>query len=240
MRSTKTIHVISVHAEGEVGDVIVGGVAPPPGDTIWAQRRWIAQDAELRNFVLNQPRGGVFRHVNLLVPPKDPRAAFISPRTRRRCPAPIRSACRPSVSTPGAPAGYRACAGGAARARHGPRRVPRRHRSRAGPWRGARHRPAGRANHRGGRCRAGLRAPREPGLAPHFLLPVCRPPPHGGSHAGRSTTSASGRRGGAPEAEASDQPVRVFQSGGSPNERRHARRDRRPGLRREGRSPAVD
>ena len=79
MRSTKTIHVISAHAEGEVGDVIVGGVAPPLGDTIWAQSRWIAKDQTLRNFVLNEPRGGVFRHVNLLVPPKDPRAdaAFI-------------------------------------------------------------------------------------------------------------------------------------------------------------------
>ena len=29
MRSSKTIHVISCHAEGEVGDVIVGGVPPP-------------------------------------------------------------------------------------------------------------------------------------------------------------------------------------------------------------------
>ena len=79
MRSSKTIHVISAHAEGEVGDVIVGGVQPPPGDTLWAQSRWIAQDNTLRNFVLNEPRGGVFRHVNLLVPPKDPRAdaAFI-------------------------------------------------------------------------------------------------------------------------------------------------------------------
>jgi proline racemase len=28
----------------------------------------------VRNFVLNEPRGGVFRHVNLLVPPKDSRA----------------------------------------------------------------------------------------------------------------------------------------------------------------------
>ena len=28
----------------------------------------------MRNFVLNEPRGGVFRHVNLLVPAKDPRA----------------------------------------------------------------------------------------------------------------------------------------------------------------------
>jgi proline racemase len=79
MRSTKTIHVISAHAEGEVGDVIVGGVAPPPGDTIWEQSRWIANDNTLRNFVLNEPRGGVFRHVNLLVPPKHPdaNAAFI-------------------------------------------------------------------------------------------------------------------------------------------------------------------
>lgn len=74
MRSTKTIHVVSCHAEGEVGDVIVGGVAPPPGDTLWAQRNWIAKDQNLRNFMLNEPRGGVFRHVNLLVPPKHPDA----------------------------------------------------------------------------------------------------------------------------------------------------------------------
>ncbi|MBV7393298.1 trans-3-hydroxy-L-proline dehydratase [Mameliella sediminis] len=74
MRSVKTVHVISAHAEGEVGDVIVGGVLPPPGETIWEQSRWIAQDQTLRNFVLNEPRGGVFRHVNLLVPPKHPKA----------------------------------------------------------------------------------------------------------------------------------------------------------------------
>lgn len=74
MRSSKVIHTVSVHAEGEVGDVIVGGVAPPPGETLWEQSRWIAQDETLRNFMLNEPRGGVFRHVNLLVPPKDPRA----------------------------------------------------------------------------------------------------------------------------------------------------------------------
>ena len=74
MRSEKIIHIVSCHAEGEVGDVIVGGVAPPPGDTLWQQSRFIAQDQTLRNFVLNEPRGGVFRHVNLLVPPKNPRA----------------------------------------------------------------------------------------------------------------------------------------------------------------------
>lgn len=74
MRSSRTIHVVSAHAEGEVGDVIVGGVLPPPGDTIWEQSRWIARDGTLRNFVLNEPRGGVFRHVNLLVPPRHPEA----------------------------------------------------------------------------------------------------------------------------------------------------------------------
>ena len=75
MRSIKTIHVVSCHAEGEVGDVIVGGVNPPPGETLYDQSRFIATDNELRQFVLNEPRGGVFRHVNMLVPPKDPRAA---------------------------------------------------------------------------------------------------------------------------------------------------------------------
>lgn len=74
MRSTKVIHVVNCHAEGEVGDVIVGGVAPPPGETLWEQSRFIASDETLRKFVLNEPRGGVFRHVNLLVPAKDPRA----------------------------------------------------------------------------------------------------------------------------------------------------------------------
>lgn len=74
MNSTKIIHTVSCHAEGEVGDVIVGGVTAPPGKTLWEQSRWIANDESLRNFMLNEPRGGVFRHVNLLVPPIHPDA----------------------------------------------------------------------------------------------------------------------------------------------------------------------
>ena len=74
MRSRHVIHTISCHAEGEVGDVIIGGVAPPPGDTLWAQRQFLQEDGGLRHFMLNEPRGGVFRHVNLLVPPKHPDA----------------------------------------------------------------------------------------------------------------------------------------------------------------------
>ena len=74
MCSRTLVQIVGAHAEGEVGDVITGGVAPPPGDTLWQQARWIHEDGALRDFVLNEPRGGVFRHVNLLVPPKDPRA----------------------------------------------------------------------------------------------------------------------------------------------------------------------
>ena len=69
------VEIVECHAEGEVGDVIVGGVEAPPGASIWEQARWIEDNQSLRNYVLNEPRGGVFRHVNLLVPPVDPRAA---------------------------------------------------------------------------------------------------------------------------------------------------------------------
>jgi len=74
MRTSKIINIVGCHAEGEVGDVIVGGVLPPPGETIWQQSRFIARDQSLRKFLLNEPRGGVFRHFNLLVPPINPKA----------------------------------------------------------------------------------------------------------------------------------------------------------------------
>ena len=74
MKSSKLIHIVSCHAEGEVGNVIVGGVAPPKGDSLWEKARWIDQDQKLRQFVLNEPRGGVFKHVNLLVPAQNPKA----------------------------------------------------------------------------------------------------------------------------------------------------------------------
>jgi proline racemase len=79
MEFTQPLCLVECHAEGEVGDVIVSGIEPPPGDTLWEQSRWIANDDRLRQYVLNEPRGGVFRHCNLLVPPKHPDAdaAFI-------------------------------------------------------------------------------------------------------------------------------------------------------------------
>ena len=74
MNSSKLIHIVSCHAEGEVGNVIVGGIAAPKGDGLWQKARWIDQDQKLRQFVLNEPRGGVFKHVNLLVPAQNPKA----------------------------------------------------------------------------------------------------------------------------------------------------------------------
>jgi len=75
MRTSKLIHIVSCHAEGEVGNVIVGGVSSPPGDSLWQQARWIETDQTLRRFILNEPRGGVFKHINLLVPAKNSDAA---------------------------------------------------------------------------------------------------------------------------------------------------------------------
>lgn len=71
---TGPIEVIGCHAAGEIGDVIVAGVEPPPGETVWDQSRWIDEDDRLRRHLLDEPRGGVFKHVNLLVPAVDPTA----------------------------------------------------------------------------------------------------------------------------------------------------------------------
>ncbi len=55
MSVPETIEIINCHTEGEVGDVIVGGVDPPPGKTLWEQRDFLERDRSLRDFVLNEP-----------------------------------------------------------------------------------------------------------------------------------------------------------------------------------------
>lgn len=75
MTPKRVISVVGCHAEGEVGDVIVGGVRPPVGATIFDQMRAMERDHdEVRKLLLCEPRGSVCRHVNLLVPPIDPQA----------------------------------------------------------------------------------------------------------------------------------------------------------------------
>jgi proline racemase len=69
MRARRVISVVGCHAEGEVGDVIVGGVLPPAGRTLYEQMECMRRDHDdLRRLLLCEPRGSVARHVNLLVP----------------------------------------------------------------------------------------------------------------------------------------------------------------------------
>lgn len=65
----RIISVVGCHAEGEIGDVIIGGVLPPAGDTMFAKMRAMEREHDhIRRLLLCEPRGTVSRHVNLLVP----------------------------------------------------------------------------------------------------------------------------------------------------------------------------
>jgi proline racemase len=70
MRAKRVISVVGCHAEGEVGDVIVGGVLAPPGRTMFERMSSMQRDQDdLRRLLLCEPRGSVARHVNLITPP---------------------------------------------------------------------------------------------------------------------------------------------------------------------------
>jgi len=76
MRSRRSIQVVGCHAEGEIGDVIVGGILPPPGDTVFEMMKAFERDQDhLRRFLICEPRGSVARHINLIVPAKTPGCA---------------------------------------------------------------------------------------------------------------------------------------------------------------------
>lgn len=69
----RVISVVGCHAAGEVGDVIIGGVLPPAGATMYEKMRCMERDHdEIRRLLLCEPRGSVARHVNLIVPPTRP------------------------------------------------------------------------------------------------------------------------------------------------------------------------
>ncbi|MFQ5785783.1 MAG: proline racemase family protein [Alphaproteobacteria bacterium] len=70
MRWDRVITVVHVHAEGEVGRVITGGVLDVPGATMFDKKRHLETRADdLRRFLLYEPRGGPAMSVNLLLPP---------------------------------------------------------------------------------------------------------------------------------------------------------------------------
>jgi proline racemase len=72
MRSRRTLTVVGCHAGGEIGNVVVGGVLPPPGATVFEQMQALAADDSLRRLLLREPRGSVAAHANLIVPPTRP------------------------------------------------------------------------------------------------------------------------------------------------------------------------
>ena len=68
------IEIYNTHCCGEIGDVIVAGDIKLEGETIFEQSKYLFENKKLRNFVLNEPRGGVFKHCNLIVNPKNKEA----------------------------------------------------------------------------------------------------------------------------------------------------------------------
>src|SRR5437016_4761407 len=64
--------VVGCHAGGEIGNVVVGGVTPPPGATVFEQMQALARDDSLRKLLLREPRGSVAVHANLVVPSHRP------------------------------------------------------------------------------------------------------------------------------------------------------------------------
>ena len=68
MRTRRTITVVGCHAGGEIGNVVVGGVLPPPGATVFAQMEHLRDHGDdLRRLLLREPRGSVACHANLVV-----------------------------------------------------------------------------------------------------------------------------------------------------------------------------
>ncbi|KAJ3510138.1 hypothetical protein NM208_g15575 [Fusarium decemcellulare] len=75
MRSKRVISIVCCHAEGEVGDVVIGGVLDIPAKTMHDKLvRYIEERDDLRQLLLQEPRGRLEMSVNLVVPPCRPDA----------------------------------------------------------------------------------------------------------------------------------------------------------------------
>jgi proline racemase len=80
MRWKKSLQVVGVHCEGEIGKVITGGVIDIPGKTMLDKMNYINEvDDSLRKLVVLEPRGCLQMSVNLLLTPThlDAHAGFI-------------------------------------------------------------------------------------------------------------------------------------------------------------------
>lgn len=75
MRWKKTLQLVDVHCEGEIGKVITSGILDIPGKTMLDKMNYINEvDDSLRRLVVLEPRGCLQMSVNLLLPPTRPEA----------------------------------------------------------------------------------------------------------------------------------------------------------------------
>ncbi len=75
MRWNKTLTVVDCHAEGEIGQVVTGGVPAIPGATVFEKRVYLQDNLDdLRKLILFEPRGAIHHNANILVPPCHPDA----------------------------------------------------------------------------------------------------------------------------------------------------------------------
>jgi trans-L-3-hydroxyproline dehydratase len=68
VRACRAVTVVGCHAGGEVGNVVVGGVIAPRGETVFERMVALRDDDRLRRLLLREPRGSVAAHANLIVP----------------------------------------------------------------------------------------------------------------------------------------------------------------------------
>ncbi|KAF2150555.1 proline racemase [Myriangium duriaei CBS 260.36] len=75
MRPNRVISIVGCHAEGEVGDVIIGGVLDVPGQTMFDKlQHFFTKKDDIRQLLLNEPRGRSSMNTNLVLPPCNPKA----------------------------------------------------------------------------------------------------------------------------------------------------------------------
>lgn len=75
MRFSRSLKVVGAHAEGEVGNVIVGGFGQVPGETMFDKRNYLAEHRDwIRKVVLSEPRGNVANNANIILPSNHPDA----------------------------------------------------------------------------------------------------------------------------------------------------------------------
>src|ERR671913_2500976 len=75
MRLSSMISAVDLHAGGEPGRVIVGGVRDVPGRTMFEKMQHLARHQDgLRRRMLREPRGYPAANCNLVLPPTQPGA----------------------------------------------------------------------------------------------------------------------------------------------------------------------